>query len=83
MDTVAVEERLRGVARVQLRLFVRDAIGRKSFLEGLPNFSRKFCALSHAFQEFNQRVTVYKALGAPELDDARDSLEDFDSVLDF
>ena len=81
LDTVAIEELLRCVARIQLWLFIRDAIGRKSLLESFPDTCRKLYALTHALQELDQRITLYEALGALELDDVRDSLENFNCVL--
>ena len=48
MDTVAIEELLRYMARVQLRLLIRDAIGRKSLLESFPDINKEPYALTHA-----------------------------------
>ena len=80
-ETIAIEEFLLCVSRIQRGLFFRDAIGRKSLLEGFPDTCRKLYALTHALQELDQRITLYEALGALELDDVRDSLENFYCVL--
>ena len=82
LDTVAIEEILRCVARIQLWLFVGDASGRKSLLESFPNSCRNLYAFTHALQELDERISWYETLGSLELDDVRDSLEDFDRVLD-
>ena len=80
-DTIAIEEFLLCVARIQRGLFIRDAIGRTSLLESFPDTRRKLYALTHALQELDQRITLHEALGALELDDVRDSLENFNCVL--
>ena len=48
----------------------------EGLLESFPHAGRKTLALSHAPKKFNQRVALFEALSASELEDVWDVFED-------